>query len=81
MKEHTFWGWVLSRLEEGVEGAGRCLFGRGWVLSGGVLSGGKGVLYVTGSDIITPLPPVERQTGVKTFPFPKLRLRPVIKLC
>ena len=69
MKEHTFWGWVLSRLEEGVEGAGRCLFGRGWVLSGGVLSGGKGKLYVTGSDIIPP--PCGKTNGCKNIPFPQ----------
>ena len=41
-----------------------------WVLLGCVLS-------ITGSDIITP--PVDRQTGVKTLPCPKLRLRAVTR--
>ena len=50
--------------------------GRGCCPGGG---GGGGccpeveVLSITGSGIITP--PVDRQTGVKTLPFPKLRLR------
>ena len=53
--------------------------GRGGVGGGAVHGVGavQGVLSITGSDIITPLPPVDKQTGVKTLPCPKLRLRPV----
>ena len=42
MKEHAFLGVGAVHVGRGVEGAGRCLLGRGWVLSEGVLSGGGG---------------------------------------
>ena len=38
------------------------------------------MLSITGSDIITPRPPVDRQIGVKALPWPKLRLQVVIVL-
>ena len=48
------------------------------VLFGGVMLSGGVVMTITGSDIITP-PSVwtDKQTGVKTLPCPKLRLRAV----
>ena len=63
-----------------VRGDGCCLEREGVVLSrGGGGEGGavQGVLFTTGSDIITLLSTVDRQTGVKTLPCPKPRLRAV----
>ena len=61
---------------------GCCPGGVGFVWGGccpvGVLLKGggtvRGVLSRTGSDIIIPPPPVDRQIGVKTLPCPKFHL-------
>ena len=67
-------GWVLSRGGWCCPGVGGgCCPGRGTVLGGG-----GGSLSITGSDIITPPSSMDRQTGVKTLPCPKLRLQTLI---
>ena len=53
----VFRGVVLSR-----DGGAVC-GGDGWFCPGG------GELYITGSDIITPPPPVDRQMLLKILPF------------
>ena len=50
--------------------AGDGVLSRVWVLS-------RGLLSIIGRDIITRLPPVDRQTGVKTLPCLRLHLKTV----